>query len=736
MNDTEKYTHKKLVQLLGLNPRTVSRHLQNVPYTLAEGTTRPVREYILADLPADYREKLATRSVAALPKEAIKKAVAHKEKAKTESALKLSRLTQEQLEIANARDAFLQASAEYSRLAGFKFRRGAKRTKKGEVAYISACNAGEIEFDRRIVERGTVSWDTLNSWYKKRETGGVAALAPKKKGLARKGTTCLTKEQQDKLIALIYEFPHAGPVNLLKGLQGELGTRNIPDYRVVQRFRDNWIKNNHEVFVKRCNPAEWKNKYMFSLGDACGDVERLYQLVEGDSTPTDVMLNVDGKLVRYAIIGLIDLYSRRAQIVISPTSSADGVVISLRKWLMNNGVMEALRIDNGKDWISHRVSAVLSSLEIDTRLCGKFKSEEKGTIERFFRTFLHGVAELSPHFIGHNVSQRQAIEERKTFAQRVMKEGGNPVELAATPQEFQNFCDEWCEYVYGEDVHSTIDEKPNVMVRKWKYPVTKITNIRALDMLLLPPAHNKGRRKIRKSGVQVDSGPYYPWYGAKEFAEHAGKWVYVLVDPTDMGRIICYLEKEGGTREYLCEAVNLAYSGIDRAAFASEVKKKHAKIVNERLKGIRAAAKKEAVEEANKKYLELRKAEVEGRNVVPMPKRAIEHEAPALAEAKKAVALQDQQKKAAENPYEEPVCEPVKEPVEPQAKKKVIKLITDDDYYKNIRRAVEGGKRRLTNKEAEFLRRYYPTIRGSAARLTDGNLLEEVGCEEEKRRQA
>lgn len=732
MNDGE-YTIKQIAAAVALNPRSVTLRLKSTAYSLVAGTTRPVRVYRIDDLPDDYRVKIAVCSSRSLSektvKEALESSAARKKQSGTESALSLSNLSAEQLEIANARDAFLTASCEYSKLAGFKFRKGATRTKKGEEAFLSACNSGEIEFDRKVIEgeRSTVSWSTLNSWWKKREAG-VAALAPRQKGVKIKGKTCLTKEQQGKLVALIYESPHAGPVNLRKGLQGELGTRSVPDYRVIQRFRDNWIKKNKEVFTKLCNPAEWKNKYMFALGDACGDVERLYQLVEGDSTPTDVMLNVDGKLVRYAIIGLIDLYSRRAQIVISPTSSAEGVVISLRKWIMNNGVMESLRIDNGKDWISHRVSAVLSSLEIDTKLCGKFKSEEKGTIERFFKTFLHGVAELSPHFIGHNIGQRQAIEERKTFAQRVMKTGGNPVEIAATPQEFQMFCDEWCDYVYGEDVHSTIDEKPNTMVRNWKYPITKITNVRALDMLLLPPAYKKGRRKIRKSGVQVDSGPYYPWYGAKEFAAHAGKWVYVLVDPTDMGRIICYLEKDDGSREYLCEAVNLAYEGIDRAAFASEVKKKHEKIVNGKLREIRADAKKEAVQDASKKYLELRKAEVVGSNVVSMPKRGVEHDTPQLAEARQAILSQDSAKLSRENPYEESAVEVVEQP----KKSKVMRLVSDEDHYRNIRRSVEGCKRLLTMQEVGFLQDFYKTLSGKAAKKIDGNLIEDIGDVEKK----
>ena len=70
---------------------------------------------------------------------------------------------------------------------------------------------------------------------------------------------------------------------------------------------------------------------------------------------------------------------------------------------------------------------VLESLEIDQILCRPFHPEDKPHIERFFWTILHGIVELLPGYIGHSVAERKQIQDRQSFAQRIMHEGEEPV---------------------------------------------------------------------------------------------------------------------------------------------------------------------------------------------------------------------------------------------------------------------------------------------------------------------
>ena len=58
---------------------------------------------------------------------------------------------------------------------------------------------------------------------------------------------------------------------------------------------------------------------MVAFGDASEDVERLNQRWEMDATPADWMLqDEDGALRRYSVSVIIDVYSSRSLMVVSP----------------------------------------------------------------------------------------------------------------------------------------------------------------------------------------------------------------------------------------------------------------------------------------------------------------------------------------------------------------------------------------------------------------------------------
>jgi len=700
---SELYTAKQIAGRVGCTLKTVSVRLKKVDYTLVKGDgPRSVRGYKLAGLPADWQATVA------------KERVVNDSESNSGVKAKLSNLSacnDDCLAVATARAWVVRAADAYCVSKGYKVRKGSVSCKKSDLEFLQFLKAGCIEggLDRIAILSRCPSWSTLNRWRKKLNDGGVASLSDQYVAPNR-GATVLTKEQQDKLIALMTDKPLATIKNLHRGLQAAMGTMDAPDERVIARFVDRWKRENAELWTACVDPSGWKNKHMAALGSASDGIERLYQLLEGDSSPSDIMLQVDGKLKRFALIALIDIYSRQAQLVVSPTSTGEAIVTAIRRWITEKGVPEALRIDNGKDWISKRVEAVLCDLQIDTTLCGKFKSEEKGTVERFFKTFSHGAIELNPHFIGHNVSDRQKIEAQKTFAQRIMKTGGPPVEIAATPEEFQEFCDKWVEYVYGHDYHRGLKCKPIEKVRSWKHPVRRITDQRLLDNLLLPAVHRGGTRVIGKKGVQVDAGKYQPYYVAEDFAEHMGKSVYVFIDPLDMGRIVCYLPTEDGGREYLCEAFNLEMSGVNRAEFAAKVKKAQARHVKEQKRELNRKVKEAAIEEVQGEYIRLREAEARN-GVVEMPKRVEELVTPAIEEARKVGAQQS-----------------VTEEVKPVRKKSKVHLLVDESqYYENLRRGLEESPRDLTASEKKALREFYRTLKGKAALRLHGNLLEKYG---------
>lgn len=698
----EECTAKELSAVMGCSVQAVSKRVKDVDFVMVSGKTRPVKAYRVCSLPDDFRKKIAATMAVSVGE--------NKAEALCQSSSKISDLLsidESALKVAHARASFIKTAGDYCRTAGYSFRRGCSRTKKGEIDFLNLYSEGRIPAHSELFDIiGTVSWSTLNRWFARYAIGGVAGLVDNYHN-PKKGSTSLTPEQRDYVAALLVKNPHSSLVNIRRGLQGAEKNLEVPSVHVIKNYIDRWKAENKELWQVCLNPAGWKNKLMFACGDAAGGVERLYQLVEGDSSPTDLMLNTDGKLVRHSLIALIDIYSRQAQLIVAPTSSGNAIVAALRRWFLGKGVMEAVRIDNGKDWISKRVSSVLYDLEVDTNLCGKFKSEEKGTVERFFRTFSHGIMELCPHFIGHNVSQRQAINEQQTFAQRIMKTGGDPVELAATPEEFQEFCDKWTDIVYFNDRHSTLKCSPAEMVRNWRHPVRRITDERVLDNLLLPAAHRGGIRKIGKKGVQVDSGPLYPYYAAEEFYDHAGDSVYVFIDPLNMGRVVCYLAKDNGKREYLCEAVNLEWKGINRAEFASKLKKKQNEYIKAEKRKLNRLVKNAAIEEVHKNYMALR--EEQHSKIINIPNRVEEVVTQAVKEAAKVGAVSP------------PVAAGRK------AKTNISYLASDSELYDQLRLALKSSARSLTDREASFLKGFYRTLSGKAALQLHGNIAEKYG---------
>jgi transposase InsO family protein len=117
------------------------------------------------------------------------------------------------------------------------------------------------------------------------------------------------------------------------------------------------------------------------------------------------------KPVRATVIAIKDHYSGRsvAGIYDSPNSYANARL--LRKATNTfGGKPRFLRGDNGADYLSKHFQGALAELGILYIKSRKFTGWDKGSIERFFRSFPHGSIELMPGFIGHSVAQRKKIE--------------------------------------------------------------------------------------------------------------------------------------------------------------------------------------------------------------------------------------------------------------------------------------------------------------------------------------
>ncbi len=147
-----------------------------------------------------------------------------------------------------------------------------------------------------------------------------------------------------------------------------------------------------------------------------------------------------GALRRHAVVGVLEVWSRRGMVLIVPVSRGVAITALLRRCLVTWGVPLAVKTDQGRDHVGRHVTRVLANLEIEHELCRPYCPEEKPHIERFLGTLTRDLFAHLPGFTGHDVAQAKALRENRSFAAR--RRGEAPTfELHLTAAELQQRCD-------------------------------------------------------------------------------------------------------------------------------------------------------------------------------------------------------------------------------------------------------------------------------------------------------
>lgn len=396
--------------------------------------------------------------------------------------------------------------------------------------------------------------DTLYRWITAHRDGGRWALVD---GYGNRAGQCLISVDQDLYTATLGRMlsdPQATGRDLFAWLRTRFDADRLPSLRSVQRFRETWLRDNAQTWLFLTAPGKWKNKHQAAFGSQIESVVRLNQLWEMDSTPGDWLLT-DG---RHSVVGCIDLYSRRLKLRVSKSSSAYAVGQTFRAAVLDWGLPEAVRTDNGKDYVSDYFAGVLSDLDVAQYLCIPFASEQKGTVERVLKTVCYGLAKLLPGYIGHNVAEAQDIRSRETFAKRILTPG-ELVDVSMSAADLQEALDGWVEQVYHQDPHSGegMDGlSPIAKAAAWSGEILTV-DARALDALLAPLA---GERVVGKKGIRWDHARYV----SPILGEYIGETVRCRYDEADLGRLYVYTDDK-----FLCVAQDPARTGISRAEVAA-----------------------------------------------------------------------------------------------------------------------------------------------------------------------
>ncbi len=484
--------------------------------------------------------------------------------------------------------------------------------------WITGWNTGDIEPDHPSREyHPELSRASVFRWKKEVSSGNLYRLAGEYG--KRKGQTTLPGAVQQLIIGIIAQYPHASIPHILSIVRLRTGDE-YPE-TTVRRYVDNWKKSNAQALTAHSNPDKWKSEYMLAIGDSSADIVRLNQRWEIDGTPADVMLiGEDGKPTRHTLTGVIDIYSRRIRMHVSPTARSVSVGLCLRRALLDLGVPESLKHDNGSDYVSDYTLGVLRNLGIVSLVCHPFSPWEKPHIERAFRTFSHDLLELLPGFVGHNVAERSALESRKAFSDRLFKRG-HAVDIPLTADEFQEFCNRWCTDVYEHREHGSLGTSPYLQAAAWTESIRTISDERALDMLLVPLG---GYRRVTKSGIRIDGRKY----ASPEMGAWVGRDVMVRLDGRDAGMIYCY--SPSGDK-FLFTAIDPDWHGISRKEIATAAKIAQRRVIADERHALKEAAKSIHPDEIYRELLDDAAARSSG--ILTIPQNATTHTTPAIVAA-------------------------------------------------------------------------------------------------------
>lgn len=393
-----------------------------------------------------------------------------------------------------------------------------------------------------------VSSNKLYDWQRKFKMGGLDALVD-----SRSNNKSLKIEElglSDKCDELIKSNVGKGRINITniyKVLNYYYTTSQIGElsfdeflakkdecvsYEVVNRYVNNYLKKNkllknlilygEDGVIGRQMPA---------LGVSNWAVRTINEVVEIDASPLDMICNASDicKSIgyeavnnifsskeefesyvrqwqkRYTIIALIDTYSGVASFHISDSENSLAIARAVAKYIIRYGKPKTIKGDNGKAFKSEYMSSVLGSLEIRYEAVRAYSGWLKPYVERNFRALQHSFSENLAGYIGHNITERQAIEFFYSKKERRLKKGvktniAKLKELSEVQELMDLYAENFLNARYLERLNKTCNETYN----------EKINDAVAMDAISLSARLSKKELKhVNKKGVSVGGVNFY-----------------------------------------------------------------------------------------------------------------------------------------------------------------------------------------------------------------------------------
>lgn len=159
--------------------------------------------------------------------------------------------------------------------------------------------------------------------------------------------------------------------------------------KLYDRFREEGYKVNHKriyrIYTEMGLHLRRKSRKRLSLRPKEGLLQPLYPNL---TWSMDFMHDTLSNGIRFRSFNVIDDFNREAlNLTIDTSLPSKRIIRELDKLIAWRGAPEAIRMDNGPEFIAHDMELWAEDREIDLKFIQKGKPNQNGYVERFNRTF-------------------------------------------------------------------------------------------------------------------------------------------------------------------------------------------------------------------------------------------------------------------------------------------------------------------------------------------------------------
>ncbi|EAU40193.1 Transposase and inactivated derivative [Fulvimarina pelagi HTCC2506] len=518
-----------------------------------------------------------------------------------------------------------------------RFRKSCRLNNQASIhLFVQRFNGGELQIEDWVRDRiSRLSGRSLERWRKqKRDSGATQGFD---RGANRKGKGVLDTANggavRITILALLADNLHFSAEHIRDVVESEYGrtlivaskgsekTVPLPPIRTFQHYLKGLRSSERVTLLRVQNPDKFRSHAAPRGTGALSHIREPNQLWQIDASPTDALCK-DG---RNHIYMCEDIATRRKIMHVSKTPRASAVALMMRKAILAWGVPDLVKTDNGSDFVAKEIKRLFESLGIGIELSAAYTPQQKGHVERAIRTFQHDCATMLPGFVGHNVSDRSAIEARRSFAERLGTSDQEAFAVELTRDELQGEIDRWVR-TQEHRTHGTLGISPHQAAQRSTRPVRHVDE-RALDVLLMTVASGGGLRTVTARGIRID-GSYYMTPSILP-----GTAILARMDSDDLGLVYAFAPNG---HDFLGVGICPALSGVDPAAAARALKAMQNEITAEGAAAIKAEIRRIKKGGAyHERILGVREARIP-ENVVALPKRSETHSTPQIEAARAA----------------------------------------------------------------------------------------------------